>query len=437
MKNSKLIQSVLESNSFGNFLKQTYRSEVVDYNIERYRKLLENFTDEFEVGNILFVSSPGRTEIVGNHTDHNNGKVLAASIDMDVISVVSKTGDNNVKVKDLIYKEIYEFNICDTVKDLSDSKTMILLKGIVEGFKQKGFNLGGFNACISSNVLKGAGVSSSAAFGVMICKIIDKLYNQNKIKISDYAKIGQYSENEYWGKKSGLLDQIACAYGGLISIDFKDNSNPLVHKIEFDFDAQGYDVFVINTGGDHSELGKYYSSIPEEMIQVANSLGKEFLRDVNKGDLLSNIVNISKKCGDRAILRALHFLNENERVENIIEALNKGIFSEFLSNVKSSGESSWKLLQNCYCEDKSREQKIPLALALTEEFINEIGTGACRIHGGGFAGVILALIPKVNSKDYVEYISRYFSEESVYKMSIRNKGVTCSEEQIMKNKLHG
>jgi galactokinase len=397
---------------------------------QRYAALIEQFSKRFGNDNndISVFSSPGRSEIGGNHTDHNHGKVLAASINLDCIAVVAPSQDNHIHLSDFAYKADYAIDCEDTTPNNSEAGSAALIRGIVAGFKKGGFNVGGFSLCVSSQVIPASGVSSSAAFEMLICQIMNELYNGGSIPVARLAQIGQYAENVYWGKGSGLLDQMACGYGGMVAMDFEDPTTPKVEQIPFDFEAQGYSLVLVNTGGNHAELSGEYSAIPSEMKQVAKHFGKESLRGVSVAQIMASLPALRSSCGDRAIMRAFHFIEENARVDAELAALKANDFPAFLRHITASGNSSWKWLQNVYVpSDSVKNQSISVSLALTEMFINHnnlADKAACRIHGGGFAGVIQVFLPNYEVAAYKQWmIDAGFAKESVFIMAIRPYGV--------------
>ena len=305
---------------------------------------------------------------------------------------------------------------------------MALVKGMLKAFKEFGYQIGGFKAYITSNVISAAGISSSASFEMLICAMLNAFYNDGKMDVTNYAHIGQYSENHYWLKASGLLDQMACAVGGLITIDFKDPTQPKVEPVAFDFEKQNYNLMIVNTGKGHADLSAEYSSVPAEMKAVAAFFGKEVLRDVDPEDLKKNLAAVRAATGDRAVMRALHFFYENERVAEEVQALKENRFDAFLEMITASGNSSWKWLQNVHFQ--AQEQGIAVALAYTELFLKEKGVGACRVHGGGFAGVIMAMIPSELAAEYTEYMEGLLGEGNVYRMSIRDIGAVCLDDML-------
>lgn len=398
------------------------REESVSYNQKRFNKLTKVFNEKFYQTPTRYFSSPGRTEISGNHTDHNHGKVIAASINLDSIACVSEC-ESVVEIFSEGYEKPFIVNINEL--DIIESEvgtTNALIRGIASGFVQKGFNIGGFKACVTSDVLKGSGLSSSASIEVLIGTIFNHLYNEAKISPVDIAKIGQYAENVYFKKPCGLMDQIACAVGGIVSIDFFDAENPVINKIDFDFVKENYSLVFIHTGGSHINLTNDYAAMPVEMKKVANEFGKSFLSQVGFDDFIDRVDRLRKKVGDRSVLRAYHFFKENKRVDDQIIALTKNDFLKFITLVNQSGNSSYKYLQNVYSVEDITNQPASVALAFAEEFINRIGKGVCRIHGGGFEGTVQVLLPSENVKDFNEFILKISKEFSVLNLSIRQFG---------------
>lgn len=397
--------------------------DLIKYQMDRYEKLIDQYDSYFGSGELHYFSTPGRTEIGGNHTDHNNGIVLAGSVNLDSIAVVSKSMDNKVELYSAGYRESFKVNL-DQLGVVSEEQgtTTALIRGVASRFIQLGYNIGGFTGCIISDVLPGSGLSSSASVEVLIATILNALYNENKIEAAILARTGQYAENKYFGKPSGLMDQLACAVGGIISIDFKDPLDASVKKVDFDFDKQKYSLLVVDTGGNHADLTDDYSSVPGEMKSVAKLFDAEVLCEVSMNAYLEKIPYIRKQAGDRAVLRGLHFLQENERVIKEVSALESGEFKMFLKLVEASGNSSFKWLQNIYTTKNVAEQGISLALALTEIYINKIEEGACRVHGGGFAGTIQVFIPDTKVAEYIKEMEHVFGENSVNVLKIRAIG---------------
>ncbi|MFD1773027.1 galactokinase [Paenibacillus rhizophilus] len=414
---------LIHSELFRDRLSELYGEgpEALTSQVERYSSLVHEYNERFNGTDVYLFSSPGRSEISGNHTDHNLGKVIAASINMDCIGVAEKNGDNKVSIKSVTYNEDFTIDLSRREDIPNPSGTYTLVEGILNGFEKDGYNIGGFNVCVTSDVISAAGVSSSASFEMLICAILNFFYNDNQMDVVTCAKIGQYAENSKWDKQSGLLDQIACGHGGLISIDFKDAQHPVITSLNFEPVDQAYKLLIIPTGGNHADLSREYSSIPSEMKAVAGELGAKVLGDLRVEDVLSRFQEIREKAGDRAVLRALHFFEENGRVDKQIKALEEGRADEFIKLVNESGNSSWKWLQNCYSNTTPETQGVSLYLAVTELFIKNNGAGACRVHGGGFAGVIMALLPKALVDSYTEYMQS-FGVDQIYSIRMRKYG---------------
>jgi galactokinase len=305
----------------------------------RYLSLAEDFDSRFGGGQFRIFSAPGRSEIGGNHTDHNNGKVLAASIQLDVIAAASPTFDNRITISDKTFHEEFTVDCAEDFEETAGRGSAALIRGLVNGFKKAGYKAGGFNACLESEIPAGSGVSSSAAFEMLLCCILNTFYNNDEIPFEKWAAIGRYAENVFWGKSSGLLDQIACAAGGMAAIDFKNPESPLITKIQFDFSEEAYNLILVGTGGSHEDLSKEYSIIPDEMKSIAKHFGENVLREAHEDDVIANIEALRNNFGDRAVLRALHFYEENIRVEKEIESLAKNDFMQFLAYVNESGNS--------------------------------------------------------------------------------------------------
>ena len=371
-------------------------------------------------------STPGRTEIAGNHTDHNHGKVLAASVNLDSIACAAATADGTITVLSEGYKDPFVVRL-DSLRPVVPERgtTSALIRGTAARFRELGHAIGGFRAAVASDVLVGSGLSSSASIEVLIGTILSSFYNRRSVDLLTLAKIGQYAENVYFGKPCGLMDQIACSVGGIVTIDFNDPQRPKVRKVECDFSRAGYSLLVVDTGGNHADLTEDYASIPREMKAVAGRLGKEYCRDITERELLSHMKQLRRKLGDRAVLRALHFLHENERVDRQVSALRRKDFSGFLALVSESGNSSFRWLQNCYSPRTISMQGIPLALAMTERYLKKSGRqGAARVHGGGFAGTIQVFLPKKHVPAYVRLMESVFTPGCVKRLEIRTLGTT-------------
>ena len=422
--------ALLESGKAGQLMERLYGAEGAAENQARYRSLIEKFQKTFGDQDILMFSSPGRTEISGNHTDHNHGKVLAGSINLDCVGIAAKNDSPVVH----IISETFHQDITVDLNHLEPSErkagTEDLIKGLLKGFLESGYEIGGFDALVTSNVISSAGVSSSAAFEMLLCSMINRFFNEGRMDTVAYAHIGKYAENVYWDKASGLLDQMACAVGGLITIDFVEPAVPKVEKIDFDFASQDHSLIIVQTGKGHADLSADYSSVPNEMKKVAEYFGKEVCAEITEEQVIENLQAVRKFAGDRSVMRALHFFEENRRVDAEVAALKEGRFQDFLENITASGNSSWKWLQNCYTNSNYQEQGISIALALTELFIAGKQKGACRIHGGGFAGVIMAMLPNGIVDEYVAYIEKALGEGSAYRMSIRPYGAICVNDEM-------
>lgn len=387
----------------------------------RFHSLAQNFTVYFESEQMKFFSAPGRTEIIGNHTDHNGGKILAASIDMDTIGAAFPNHSNMITIISEGYEDkiILDLSTLDGIP--KNQGTLSLVAGMIQAVRSFGFEISGFNAYISSNVIGAAGVSSSASFEMLLCSIINYFFNNSSLSYIDYAKIGQNAENKYWNKASGLMDQIACAVGGTILLDFSDNVK--FEKLDFSFEKLGYDLIIINTGKGHADLSQEYSEIPNEMKLVSQKLGKNQLSNCELLDFLDRFTEIEESISnDRALMRSFHFFEENRRVEEAMETITKENGKRLIKLIEESGNSSWKWLQNCYSANHVKEQKVSLILALSEFYLRKIKDGCCRVHGGGFAGVIMSIVPKSKSHDYIDFISKIIDRGNIYPIHIRKQG---------------
>lgn len=398
-------------------------SRVLTKQSERYQRLDAEYLRYFDEQERFFFSTPGRTELSGNHTDHNHGRILAASVNLDSIAVVTKNNSQKIVLRSEGFSRPFEVNLNRLeVDEKEKGTTSALIRGIAARFEELGYKTGGFSGCMTSDVMPGSGLSSSASVEVLIGSIFNYLYNDDQIPSETIAQIGQYAENKYFGKPCGLMDQMACAVGGIMTIDFKNPHYPLVDKVEFDFDKENYGLIIVDTGGNHVDLTDDYSAIPAEMKATANLCGGEVMRDIDPKEFIRMIPQIRKTLGDRAVLRGLHFIAENDRVVNQVNALENGAFNTFLNLVKESGNSSFKWLQNIYTTKNIKEQGVTLALALTEDFLTQIGTGACRVHGGGFAGTIQVFLPNRHIKEYIDAIVKVFGSDSAMILKIRPVG---------------
>jgi len=404
-------------------LQEYYGRDHLDSAKKRYISLSQEYTRTFGDVDCHLFSVPGRTEIGGNHTDHNLGRVLAGSVTLDALSAAGPGNDNRVVCVSRGFDRPFEVDLTSLeVRPEEKGTTEALIRGVAAGFRKNGCRYGGFTAVIHSDVLPGSGLSSSAVIEVTIGSILNGLFNDNRVPSLEIAKIGQFAENTYMGKPSGLMDQIACSLGGIVAIDFHDPGNPEVEQVDFAIQDYGYVILVVDTKGHHANLIPEYASIPEEMRRAAGAFGRRNLREVDYLQFMENIPEIRKNCGDRAVLRSLHFFQENRRVEEQVESLKKGDFTAFLGLVRDSGSSSWRLLQNISVAEDPENQEVGIALALTEEYIAEIGEGACRVHGGGFAGTILVFLPEAGSGEYCRRMERIFGEGCVTTVGIRRQG---------------
>ena len=390
---------------------------------ERFVSAIDEFTKLY--GNerdIAVFSVPGRSEISGNHTDHNRGCVIAGSIDRDIIAVAAKSEGDVIRLQSAGYPED-SVKIPETENPDSYEKytSGALIAGTVREFINRGYEVGGFDAYTTSEVLKGSGISSSAAYEVMIGNILSHLYNGGKIENAELAKIAKYSENVFFGKPCGLMDQMACAVGGFVYIDFENNDNPLVEPIEFSLTKTGYSLCIVNTGGNHADLNEDYASVPAEMKAVAKLLGRDVLRGLAEEDIIKNLSNIRRLVGDRAVLRTFHYLRENERVGKIKSALLSGEVDSFLTLVSESGRSSFEYLQNVYSAVNVGEQGLSLALALTEGYLSG-KRFAARVHGGGFAGTIQVFVKNEDAAGYADFMDSVFGDGAAVVFKIRPKG---------------
>jgi len=394
--------------------------------LDRYTSLVEQFKTTFNEENYKLFSTPGRTEIGGNHTDHNHGKVIAASINLDSVAVAAPNSLNQVRLKSSGFNDVFIVSLDGLVPvKEEEGTTAALIRGVAAGFIQNGFNIGGFDACVTSDVLIGSGLSSSASIEVLIGTILNHFFNNGSVSSEQTAIIGQFAENKYFGKPCGLMDQVACATGGIITIDFYNPQKPAISKINFDFLESGYSLVVVDTEASHADLTDDYASIPAEMKEAAAFFGKDYLAEVSYAEFINNLREIRRTVNDRSLLRAIHFFEENKRVEKEVEALNNNNFNEFLNLVNESGNSSFKYLQNIYSPKNFGQQGVSLGLALSDTFIKEKGSGACRIHGGGFAGTIQLFLPDDLVEDYCAFITKIYKKESVKVLSIRNYGTVC------------
>ena len=365
-------------------------------------------------------SAPGRTEIAGNHTDHQHGCVLAAAVDLETVADVCLNGTDKIWIQSEGYPA-FSIDIGDlSINDSEKNTTVALVRGVVAGFAQRNVQVQGFDAKIHSTVLPGSGLSSSAAFEVLIGTIINELFNEGKISAEEIAMIGQYAENVYFGKPCGLMDQMASSVGSLVYIDFEDPKQPKVEKIDFDLAEAGYALCIIDSGADHADLTDEYAAIPNEMRQICSLFGKEVLRQIPEETFLAALPSLRGQVSDRAILRALHIYRENERVAQQAEALKTQDVDTFLKLIKESGDSSWKYLQNITPAGAVKHQEVAVALALCDTYLR--GQGAYRVHGGGFAGTVQAFVPIEMLEYFKTSVEAVLGESSCHVLNIRQQG---------------
>ncbi len=390
---------------------------------ERYVAAIDAFAEKYGTDReVALYSVSGRSELSGNHTDHNHGCVVAASIDLDIIAVAAPNEEGIIRVQSEGYPEdtviLSDYTAPDAARFGSSAS---LIAGMAAGFSKEGYRIGGFDAYTTSNVLKGSGLSSSAAFEDMIGNILNHIYNEGTVDNVEIAKLAQYSENVFFGKPCGLMDQVACAAGGIVAIDFADPAAPVIDRLAFDITDAGYNLCITNTGGNHADLTDDYAAVPAEMKAVAAACGKPFMREVSEETLIAAIPTLRETLGDRAILRALHFLAENRRVALQKSALEEGDLDAFLENVIASGRSSFCYLQNVYTTKNIAEQGLSLALCLSEQLLAD-KKAAWRVHGGGFAGTVQAFVPSDCVEAYRTAMDAVFGTGTCMVLRIRPVG---------------
>lgn len=409
------------SNKLDETLKSIYCTQDIQSEIDRYLKLLDDAYLLYGDGDYHFISSPGRSEIGGNHTDHQHGHVVAASLNIDNLLIVKKNESNTINYKDGDFEtapvDLNDLKIHEEEKNTSES----LIRGIAARIKELGYEIGGFDCLCNSKVLVGSGISSSACFEVMIAEAFNALYNNGSITPVERAQIGQYAENVYFGKPSGLLDQSAISVGGFVTIDFKDPAKPVIENYDFSFSDYGYELILVNTKGDHSDLSHEYAAVTNEIREVAHCLNVEYLADSNRDELLNNLSKIRETVkNDRAVLRSIHFYNEDERAVELKDAIKEKNIERILKLINESGRSSFEYLQNVYPATRVNSQSLAVGLACADMCLKD--TGAFRVHGGGFEGTIQAIVPKDKLDSFRKMMHSVFGDDCLLEVRIRPTG---------------
>lgn len=426
----EFLKERLASGGYDNTFAALYSKNQVESQKARYQEILRHFAETFpKAQEAEFFSAPGRTELGGNHTDHQHGCVVAASVDLDVVAAAAPNGDGVIRILSQGYPMTEVGLDSLEVKEEEKNKTAALIRGVAAGMKQRGYQIGGFDAYVTSNVLQGSGLSSSAAFEVMIGTLISNLFNQGSIDPITVAQVGQYAENVYFGKPCGLLDQMACSVGGYVAIDFYNPEKPVVEKINFDFSTTGHTMCIVDAGGSHADLTDDYAAIPQEMKQVAACFGKEVLRQVPAQEFYSALGSLRDKVEDRALLRAIHFFEENARAQEMAHTLCQKDFEGFRRVSLASGRSSFMYLQNVFTCKSPTEQKVSLALAVADVLLQ--GKGCFRIQGGGFAGTIQVFVPNDMVPQFQEKMEAVTGKGSCHLLSIRPVGGIKVEERTV------
>lgn len=415
------LQLEIAAGKYDDLLLDIYVDEAkITYQKQRYTKAIEEYVSVFGNEDVEIYSAPGRSEVGGNHTDHQQGEVLAASINNDAIAIVHLMQDQVVRIASERYGILTVYLDDIDMVESEKETTISLIKGVLYKAQQMGYKIGGFQAYVTSDVLIGAGLSSSAAYETLIGTILSGLYNEMKIDPIEIAIIGQFAENVYFGKPCGLMDQMACSVGNLVHINFADIKNPKVEKVTFDLNKHGYSLCITDTKGSHADLTADYAAIPKEMKNVAACFGKDVLLGITVEDILKNIAIVRGQVGDRGVLRALHFIRENERVRKEVEALENEDIDTFFKEVANSGNSSFKYLPNVYSNTDVQHQNVSLALAISEDFLGK--NGVCRVHGGGFAGTIQAFVKNDIVTEYQKIMDKVFGQGACSVLKIRKYG---------------
>ena len=417
----------LKNGNFDSALESLYAPSGSENDLNAARQRAIHLTQAYEAAfarsdssNVALFSAPGRTEIGGNHTDHQHGHVLCASVNLDMLACAAPNGQNMIRIRSEGYP-VLEVELDDLLpREEEAGSSAALVRGVAAKIVQRGYTVGGFDACITSDVLSGSGLSSSAAYEVLIGTILNHFFCGDALDAVEIAKIGQYAENVYFGKPCGLMDQMASSVGGVVSIDFTDTAAPLVERVEYDFMQADHALCIIDTGSCHADLTEDYAEIPREMKQVAAYFGKEYLRQVPQAQFEQSVRALREVCGDRAVLRAMHFYGDDARARQEAEMLRQGDFEGFLALVNESGLSSATLLQNIYTCNEPKQQAVSLALAVGRSLLN--GTGAIRVHGGGFAGTIQAFVPMDKLEVFRTGMENLLGRGACYILRIRPVG---------------
>ena len=412
----------LQNGDLDDAIKELYVTDDASCQRERYMSVINGYADIFgDAEELALFSAPGRTEIGGNHTDHQHGCIIAGSVNLDVIAAVSFNNENIVRIKSKGYP-MDEVSLDDLeIHKEEYDKAISLIRGVLKKISSMGYEIKGFNAYTESNVMKGSGLSSSAAFEVLVGTIVNNLCANNEISPVEIAKIGQFAENVYYNKPSGLLDQMASSVGAVVAVDFKDNDAPVVRKVDFNLSDYDHSLCIIDSGADHADLTHEYAAVTEEMRLVSEFFGKKFLREVSKSDFMANLKDIRKTVNnDRAILRAIHYFNDSDRAVAETEAVEKGDFAEFCKLNRESGRSSFMYLQNVYASSMPKSQAVSLTLALCDEILGD--KGSFRVHGGGFAGTVQAFVPNDMVDEFKSKIESVLGEGMCHILSIRPVG---------------
>ncbi|MGI6608337.1 MAG: galactokinase [Erysipelotrichaceae bacterium] len=418
---SGILKQRIEEGRFDDVFIDLYQDKSqIEYQKSRYIEAIEKYEQLYGEDDVYLFSVPGRSEVSGNHTDHQNGKVLACAVNIDIIAVVAVNNSNTVNITS-DNRKCNGISIVDLqMREEEKRSTRSLVKGVLKKLDDELYRIGGFNAYMTSDVAVGSGLSSSAAFETMIGYIVSGLFNKGTVDPVIIAKAGQYAENVYFGKPCGLMDQMACSIGNLIYIDFEDNKQPKVKKVQADFSKSGYSLCIVDSKGSHANLTDDYAAIPYEMKSVCQVLGKTLVREISADEILKNINEIREKCGDRALIRALHVIYENERVEKAVSALEDSDFNSFLEVIRLSGNSSFKYLQNVYSNHDVKDQSLSIALMYSENILGD--NGVCRVHGGGFAGTIQAFVKDEFVETYKKEIEKVFGKGCCHTLKVRKYG---------------